>query len=141
MDVDWIFLYLMRFVVGYTLIFVTSLATKEWLKQNYPCFDQHYNPVDPKPNQVPTRKKKFLLSLYPSLCALGGALCISLLFSGQRLSFINIFVLISCFMLPAVWNTIVVYFRKMVEIQREFKIFRDAGLLSEWNKKWEDYLD
>ena len=44
MDVDWIFLYLMRFVVGYTLIFVTSLATKEWLKQNYPCFDQHYNP-------------------------------------------------------------------------------------------------
>jgi hypothetical protein len=135
MDVDWIFFRLLFYIAAWTLVYGTSGLTRKWLSDHYPCFAQSWRPMDPKPTPLPTSKKKFLLSLTPIGHALVVAFILSLLLSGPP------FVLISCFMLVAVWNEIVAYFRTMVEIQSDFGIFRDAGLLSEWRRKWEDYLD
>jgi hypothetical protein len=145
-DEAWIAKYLIFYVAVWVLIFGTSFTTREWLKKHYPCFAELWHPNDPKPTPLPTSKKKFLLSLTPIGYVLVVAFILSLLLSGPpedgppSRPWIDKFVLISCFMLVTVWNEIVAYFRKMVEIQGEFKIFRDAGLLSEWNKKWDDYL-
>jgi hypothetical protein len=103
--------------------------------------------MDPKPTPLPTSKEKFLLSLTPIGYALIVAFILSLLLSGPTEDgppsrpWIDKFGLISCVMLVTVWNEIVAYFRTMVKIQSDFGIFRDAGLLSEWRRKWEDYLD
>jgi hypothetical protein len=148
MDVDWIFFRLLFYIAVWTLVYGTSSTTRSWLSDHYPCFAQSWCPMDPNPTPLPTSKKKFLISLYPSLWALGVAFVLSLFFSAPNedgvvpsRSLIDKFILISCFMLYTVWSEIGNYFRKMVEIQSDFGIFRDAGLLNEWRRKWEDYLD
>ncbi len=117
MDVDWVFLHLLFYVAVWTLMLGTSFATREWLKKHYPCFAELWHHNDPKPNPLPTCKKKFLISIYSSLCALGGALFLSLLLSGPTEDgppsrpWIDKFVLVSCFMLYTVWDEIGTYFR------------------------------
>lgn len=140
----WIIRYLVICFGGWALIAGSFIVIKEWLKDEYPYYD-YAEPLSvcyPKhPKPLPSNKQKFGIFIFYSIKALVVPICISLFITdGDRHRFIDPIIVMNCLMLPSIWQSIDSYFKKISEMRRDYRIYQDAGLLSEWRIKWQTYL-